>query len=242
MIDCADGSPLQDRRPCGLQLQLRTQKISAGREDVHVLASEECLDLIWDVDSCFGAYFATQSYRGSEKTAMRRRYLFMFISTLLAAGGLLVLRDCARESYAVNEIEQNGAAISKPIPTVTVFVPLTGGGEKSFGNQQLLAILPYVDYVDRFAGISVRGTSVSDSSIAQLANVTALQTLDVGDTEVTASGLLQLRALPNLHQITISPGQLNETDRNRIKQAMPKVQIIMWSYPVVGTPASRPAR
>lgn len=139
----------------------------------------------------------------------------------------------------MTQIERNGAAISKPNPGATLFVPMTGGGERSFGDKQLLAILPYVDDINRFSGISVRGSSVSDASIAELANTSSLQTLDVGDTAVTVAGLIQLRSLPNLSQITVSPGQLNAADRDRLRRAMPRVRIMEWAYPAASSPATR---
>jgi hypothetical protein len=73
-----------------------------------------------------------------------RPFLFSIVALfgILFLGGLLGIRILFPENRAVAVIEQNGAAVSKPIPTVTVFVPQSGGGEKSFGDQQLAAIAP----------------------------------------------------------------------------------------------------
>jgi len=109
-----------------------------------------------------------------------RLFAALFLLVCAAAVGLIVIgvRHALDPSAALRTIADNGAAASKPMPTVTVFVPETGGGEKKFGDQQLLAILPALPHVDYFDTLDLHGSSVTDSGVGQLQGLTQLETLD----------------------------------------------------------------
>lgn len=158
-----------------------------------------------------------------------RRFLLSFLSATIVLGVSVAEYGCLQESNAVQIIERNGAAISKPIPDVTVFVPETpGGGEKSFGDPQVMAILPAVGDLSDFAGFSFRGSSVSDASMGLLKTLTRLRRLDVSYTNVTVAGLLQLQGLPKLRSIVLAPGQLSPAELLRARQALPQVEFTEW--------------
>ena len=165
---------------------------------------------------------------------MRRRLfgLVAALFVLVCAGtvGLIVIgvRHARDESKALRTIADNGAAASKPMPTaVTVFIPETGGAEKMFGDEQLLAILPALPHVDDFDALDLHGSSVTDAGIGQLRKLTQLEALDVSDTPVTIKGLLALQGLPRLRQISIAPDQLSHQDLQRLNAAFPNV-ILIW--------------
>ena len=154
-----------------------------------------------------------------------RPYVRAILAVAIISTGAAALHGCAAQANAVRVIEQHGAAVSKPIPTVTVFVPRSAGGEKSFGDQQLAAIVPVLNDVDRFTGLQLDGTSITDASMARLTTVTQLETLDVSGTAVTAKGLLELRSLPKLKRIRTGATQLSADDRTRLAATMPRVEI-----------------
>ena len=145
----------------------------------------------------------------------------MFIAVTLAV--LVCVRIAFAEEFAIRIIEQNGAAVSKPIPDVTVFVPHSGGGEKAFADQQFLAISPVLKDIRYFDALQLNGSSVTDASIGQLKKLVPLRSLDVSYTGISANGLLQLRSLPSLRCITTGAAQLSCDDLNRLKAAMPGV-------------------
>jgi hypothetical protein len=154
-----------------------------------------------------------------------RPYLLAILAVVAIAVVAVGVHGCAAEANAVRVIEQNGAAVSKPIPTVTVFVPQSGGGEKSFGDQQLAAIVPVLKDVDKFTGLQLDGSSISDASMSRLTSLTQLESLDVSRTAVTAKGLLELRSLPKLKVIRTGATQLSADDRKTLAAAMPGVVI-----------------
>jgi hypothetical protein len=136
-------------------------------------------------------------------------------------------------------IEQHGAAISKPIPKVTVFVPRTSiDREKQFGDEQLRAIVPAMKDLDKFNALNLSGSSVTDEGIRDLSTLTELEVLDVCETAVTADGLMQLQHLPKLTFITVSDGKYSDEALAKLKRAFPRVTIEVRGPT---TAATRPA-
>lgn len=154
----------------------------------------------------------------------RRRFWFVaaLLLLLLAMTVAVLIRALIayyEYSSAVTTMEKNGAAVSKPMPNVTVLVPETGGGEKKFGDQQLLAILPALPHVDRFDSLDLHGSSVTDAGIARLTKLAQLSSLDVSYTPVTVNGLLALQGMPSLQRIIIAPDQFSTQDLERLNAA-----------------------
>jgi hypothetical protein len=162
------------------------------------------------------------------------------VAALIVIAVAVAVGGCGRQADAVRVIEQNGAAISKPIPKVTVAVPRTDiGREKNFGDEQLRAILPAVKELDKFNALSLAGSSVTDVGIGHLKTLTELERLDVYETAVTVDGLLGLQHLPKLKFIAISRGQYSEEALAKLKRAFPKATILEVRRPT--TTDTRPA-
>ena len=154
------------------------------------------------------------------------RLVLLLLLGALFTGALVVVRQWRAHDNAVRVIAEHGAAVSKPLPTVTVLVLETGGSEKWFGDQQLLAIIPVLGDVHKFAGLSLPGTSVSDESITQLKAISELQRLDISDTNVTADGLVRLQGMPNLRTIIFEQAQFRPHDLDRLRAALPSVNLM----------------
>jgi hypothetical protein len=159
---------------------------------------------------------------------MKRVAIKLLVFLLLGAivtGAMLFAERQAAHDHATRVIAENGAAITKPRPTVTVVVLETGGGEKWFGDQHLLAIIPVLGDVHKFAGLSLPGTSVSDTSITQLRAIPKLQRLDISNTNVSVDGLMQLQGMPNLRSITFEQAQFTPRDLDRLRAGLPSVNL-----------------
>ena len=153
---------------------------------------------------------------------MRRRRRLVFFSLVLLLIAVVWVAMELRNGYEtflapLRTLADNGAAAMKA-PDGRVFVT-----EKTFGDQQLMAIIPALSHVSYFNSLDLHGSSVTDAGIGKLSTLDALQALDVSDTPVTVNGLLALQRLPNLHSITLSPGQLSEVDMQSLNAAFPRV-------------------
>ncbi|MDB5325760.1 MAG: hypothetical protein JWM57_1329 [Phycisphaerales bacterium] len=156
-----------------------------------------------------------------------RPYALSFLLAVIVIAVAVAFHVCVRETNAVRVIEQNGAAISKPIPNVTVFVPQTNTGrEKQFGDEQLRYIAPAIKCLSKFNELNLSGSSVTDAGIRHLKAVEELEQLDVCETAVTVDGLLQLQQLPKLRVIAISRAQYSDEALAKLKRAFPKATIL----------------
>ena len=162
----------------------------------------------------------------------------------LTAYVALVLLRVSKGATAVEIVIQNGAAISKPLPDVHVFVPRTSMGHESrFGDDNLAVIAPHLSHIRKFAGLRLDGTSVTDAGLARLVEVPELKRLQVCDTSVTAKGLTQLKSLPRLQEVVVSWHQLSDSDIDRLRHKMPGVKV--WRAgraPATATSAPAPRR
>jgi hypothetical protein len=167
-------------------------------------------------------------------------YIFPFLLTFAVLTVSCSERGMFGGGEAGATIEQHGAAISKPIPNVTVFVPRTSTDrEKQFGDEQLRAIVPAMKELDKFSALNVSGSSVTDAGIGHLTTLTELERLDVYETAVTVDGLMQLQHLPKLTFIAISRGKYSDKALAKLKGAFPKATILEVGRPT--TTATRPA-
>jgi hypothetical protein len=148
----------------------------------------------------------------------------MAMLTLAGTSGCAV--SLMGDSRAESEIAQQGAAVSKPIPDVRVFVARTSDHrEKRFGDAQLLAILPTLGRLHRFNELDVSRTSVTNASVSQLKGLQSLEVLNVAGTPVTVVGLLPLMHLRKLRLVIVAPGQLSESDLVLVRPAFPNVRV-----------------
>lgn len=156
-----------------------------------------------------------------------RPFLVTIVALLviLSVGMFVGIRLLFAESRAIAVIEQHGAGVSKPIPTVTVSASSPLGEESFFGDPQLTAIIPVLEDLDKFTGLKLDGTSITDASMSRLKSVPQLETLDVSRTRVTVKGLLELRSLPKLKVIRTGAMQLTSDDRKALAAAMPNVDV-----------------
>jgi hypothetical protein len=172
-----------------------------------------------------------------------RPQLMYFVAFLLTFAVLAV--SCSERGMfgggeAGATIEKHGAAISKPIPKITVFMPRTSNDrEKQFGDEQLRAIVPAMKELDKFNPLNVSGSSVTDAGIRHLKTLTELERLDVYETAVTVNGLMELQHLPKLSFIAISRGQYSDEAVAALKRAFPKATILEVGRPTTTT--TRPA-
>ena len=152
-----------------------------------------------------------------------------FVLAGVGAAVYPTVRRYRADDAATTVVEGYGGAVSMPTPDVTVFMAVPGVGDpRSFGDGRLARLVPALPDVAHFDALNLRGTSVTDAGVALLAGVRQLRRLDVGDTPVTAVGLLRLRGLPDLSEVTVSAGQLSPADVRAIAVAMPSVAVTVW--------------
>jgi len=118
-----------------------------------------------------------------------------------------------RENEAASNVYNNGGALMKD---GQVLLTLENSARKKFGDPQLTAMTPSLSQIRRFTSLDLHGTSVTDAGIAQLTAVDQLEGLNVSDTPVTLNGLLALQRLPKLTSITVSPGQLTDSEMKKL--------------------------
>jgi hypothetical protein len=76
----------------------------------------------------------------------------------------------------------------------------------------------------RFDG-KPRQLCLTDATLATLAQVTSLKSLNLMQAKLSLSALLQLKALPNLASLRLDDVDLNEVDYARLRAALPKVKV-----------------
>jgi hypothetical protein len=73
-------------------------------------------------------------------------------------------------------------------------------------------------------------TSLSDETIAVLVEMKSLQTLQLEEARLTPDVLLQLKRLPDLKKLTLEGIDLSESDADRLRAELPKVEL-KWTPP-----------
>jgi len=66
--------------------------------------------------------------------------------------------------------------------------------------------------------LNLRGTKVTDTTLEHLANVTTLESLDVGFAQITDVGLDRLTSLPNLKELVIGGNKLTDVGLQALRQ------------------------
>lgn len=165
------------------------------------------------------------------QTPLRRAHvlLLLTVTVLLAACSN---RGLFGGGKAGATIERHGAAITKPIPNVAVFVPRrSADGREKFGDEQLRAIVPAMKDLNRFNELDLGYSSITDAGIHHLRTLSELEELHVHETAVTVNGLTELRHLPKLRLIVISRGQYADDDLATLKREFPKATIHEAGHP-----------
>jgi Leucine-rich repeat (LRR) protein len=70
----------------------------------------------------------------------------------------------------------------------------------------------------RLKRLNLRGTKITDTTLEHLANVTTLESLDVGFAQITDVGLDRLTPLPNLKELVIGGNKLTDTWLQSLRQ------------------------
>src|SRR5215475_7911106 len=70
----------------------------------------------------------------------------------------------------------------------------------------------------RLKRLNLRGTKITDTTLEHLANVTTLESLDVGFAQITDVGLDRLTPLTNLKELVIGGNKLTDTGLQSLRQ------------------------
>lgn len=66
--------------------------------------------------------------------------------------------------------------------------------------------------------LNLRGTKITDTTLEHLANVTTLESLDIGYAQITDVGLDRLTALPNLKELNLGGNKLTDAGLQSLRQ------------------------
>ena len=98
----------------------------------------------------------------AERRSVMRPYVLAMLAVVIIAAVAVGVHGCAAEANAVRVIEQNGAAVSKPIPTVTVLIIC-----RSISLEQIQPIQPAVCNWTRSKSKALRAFYISSPSPAK---------------------------------------------------------------------------
>jgi uncharacterized membrane protein len=95
--------------------------------------------------------------------------------------------------------------------------------------------------LQQLARLHLDGSNISDAETAYLKNLNRLQEINVGRTKLTAQGLKNLSALPNLQKVFFYKNALSPAEYTDIQTAFPKVKIDTGGYivPVLATDTTK---
>ena len=144
----------------------------------------------------------------------------IFVSLIIGIAGCQLSGDAT----VVSEINNLGAAVTKPLPDVAVFVAQAGGRERLFSDDQLMSLIPLLNRLEKFERLDLTGTSVTDASVIRLKDVHDLRGVNLSKTKVSVRGIGSLTSGSSLRVVWIAEHQFATDDIETLRRS---------SYPTV---------
>ncbi len=95
-----------------------------------------------------------------------------------------------------------------------------------FGTQITDAGLVHLEGLTHLEYLNLKGTQVGDAGLEHLRGLAKLEELNLYGTKITDAGLEYLKGLPKLHRVWLGNTQATEEGANKLKQAIPGLEVM----------------
>lgn len=100
--------------------------------------------------------------------------------------------------------------------------------------------IPELQPLPKLTALNLGGTNVSDAGMISLKALSHLEVLVIENTQVTDKGMIHLEELANLRKLVLGGTRVSNAERDWLKKALPRLEIVPPSNPYYEWPEALP--